>query len=163
LARLNKDRSLLLDKLIGDCVAYNLTLAESMEYIKREYPYGQIKERVFFRRKRKLNSEETAMSWLSEFGRVGFVQLHKKITNDIRVQIDDSLHRLYEEKQKPAKERDDHLILKIKKHINESSDLLANLAAGSPVIAGLKAKIDKYQNGDSARTVEDYYNKDYWH
>jgi len=70
---------------------------------------------------------------------------------------------LYEEKQKPAKERDDHLILKIKKHINESSDLLANLAAGSPVIAGLKAKIDKYQNGDSARTVEDYYNKDYWH
>ena len=36
MARLNKDRSLLLDKLIGDCIIYSLNLQESMEYIKKE-------------------------------------------------------------------------------------------------------------------------------
>jgi hypothetical protein len=159
LAKLTKDRSALLDKLVSDCIKYGLNVDESMEYIRRQY--GEIKKRAFFRRKRKLQSDESAMQWLSNFTRIGFVELHRKITEDLSMILEDSLRRLYDEKQKPAKERDDHLILKLKKDIKESSLMLSEFSAGSPVIAGLKAKLDRYQHGDGAHGVDYHYGKTY--
>ena len=85
------------------------------------------------------------------------MSVNNNLLEDIRMMLDDSLRRLYEEKQKPAKERDDHLILKLKKHINDSSVLLSELSLGSPVVAGLKAKFDKFQNGDDSLGVDYYY------
>ena len=71
--------------------------------------------------------------------------------------LDDSLRRLYEEKEKPAKDRDENLILKLKNHINDSSVLLSELSLGSPVVAGLKAKLDKLQNGENSLGIDYYY------
>lgn len=155
MARLAKDRSILLDKLVSDCITFGLSVDESMEYIRRQF--GEIRKRAFFRRKRKLNSDESTMEWLSYFTRIGFVELHRKITENIRMILDDSLHRLYEEKQKPDGARDDHLILKLKKDIKQSTLLLSELSLGAPVVAGIRAKLDKFQNGEAGHGIDHYY------
>jgi len=130
---------------------------ESMEYIRREF--GEIKVRVFYRRKKRLESDETTMAWLNHFTKIGFVQLHRKIMQDMELQIDDTKRTLYEEKQKPVEKRDEYLILKLKKHINESYDYLGKMSVGSPVIAGVHAKIEKYRNGQNAPDVDFYFNE----
>jgi len=114
---------------------------ESLEYINRHF--GSISQRTLFRRKRKIESEEKTMEWFSDFGRIRFVELHKKVCLDLEMILDDSLHRLYEEKQKPPKERDDHLILLLKKDIRAGCMDLSEMSCGTPIIAEVKWKLDK--------------------
>jgi hypothetical protein len=150
----SKDRSVLLDKLVGDCIAYSLKPKESLEYIKKEY--GVISERTYFGRRKKLLSEESTNAWYSHFCRIGFVELHKKLVNTLEMSLDDSVNRLHEEKQKPKEQRDDYLILKLQKCIRETTYSLAEMSAGSPVMAALMYKIKGRVSGD-----ERFYNYDY--
>ena len=60
---------------------------------------------------------------MNSFTKSRFLQLHMKLMEDVRIQQEDSLHMLYLEKNKSGKERDSNLILKLKKHINESAVL----------------------------------------
>jgi len=92
-----------------------LNVDESLEYIKRQF--GEIKLRQFYRRKKRPLSEGNTMQWCSDFARIGFVEQHKKACIDLEMILDDSVHRLYEERQKPPQERDDHLVLLLKKDI----------------------------------------------
>jgi len=115
LGKLTKDRNVTLDKLISDCITFRLNVDESLEYIKRQF--GEIKLRQFYRRKKRPLSEGNTMQWCSDFARIGFVEQHKKACIDLEMILDDSVHRLYEERQKPPQERDDHLVLLLKKDI----------------------------------------------
>ena len=157
MGKLTKEKSVLLDKLVGDCISYSLTPSQALEYIRREF--GEIKVRVYFRRKKKLESDERVLAWLNHFTKIGFVQLHRKIMQDMELQIEDTKQTIYEEKQKPAEKRDEYLILKLKKHMNESYDYLGKMSVGSPVIAGVHAKIEKYRNGQNAPDVDFYFNE----
>ena len=102
---LNKDKSALLDKLVSDCITFRLHPKESLQYIEKEYPGGPILERTYFRRRAKLLSDKTRNLWYSDFARIGLVDLHKKQMETLQMIQDDSLRRLYEEKQKPDEKR----------------------------------------------------------
>jgi len=159
LRKLTKDRSVLLDKLISDCITFRLSVDESLEYIKRQF--GEIKRRQFFRRKKRLLSEGNTMEWCSDFARIGFVEQHKKVCLDLEMILDDSLHRLFEEKQKPPKERDDHLILLLKKDIRAGTLAFQEMSMGTPIMAELKGMLDKraHSLNPSAAEVYPHYRK----
>jgi len=133
---------------------------ESLEFIRRQF--GEIKQRQFYRRKKRLLSEGNIMEWCSGFARIGFVEQHKKACSELEMILDDSTHRLFEEKQKPPKERDDHLILLLKKDIRASVYDLMETSMGTPILAELKAKLDKESRPDhtpSAAEVYPHYRK----
>ena len=158
MGQVTKDKSILLDKLISDCITFRLELKEALEYIGREYTYGFISERTYFRRRKKLLSDKTRDSWFSYFCRIGFVQLHMKLMQDLERQYDDTMHQLFVE-EKTKTHRDEGLILKLKKEHREIAMMLGELSAGIPVISGIKAKLDKYKNGQNALGADHYFNE----
>src|SRR5687767_12902200 len=95
-----KEKSQFLDKLISDCITFGLDLKESLEYIRREYPDNPIGERTYFRRRKKLLSDEKRNSWFSHFTRIGFVQLHKKLMEGLEKSYEDTMHQLFLEQRK---------------------------------------------------------------
>ncbi len=118
-------------------------LNEALEYIKREY--GLINRRTYYRRRNKLLSDDTRNSWYSYFTRIGFVELHKEQMDTIQIIQDDSLRRFYLEATK--ENRDENLILRLKNEIRETSKLLSEFSLGTPVVAGIKAKLEKANHG----------------
>ena len=136
MADLTKDKSALLDKLISDCITFGLHLKEALEYINKEY--GIISERTYFRRRKKLLSDETRDSWLSYFTRIGFVNLQKKLIDDIQGQYDDTMHQLFVEITKNP--RNEELIIKLKKQHIDCANMLSEMSLGIPVLAGVKAR-----------------------
>lgn len=156
MGHISKDKSILLDKLISDCISFGLHLREALEYIRREYTYNSVSERTYFRRRKKLLSDNTRDSWFSHHCRIGFVELHKKVMEDLQRQYDDTIHQLFiEEKTKDP--RDEELIINLKKLYLEIAHELSEFAVGTPVIAGIKFKLDKFQNGNDARGIDYYY------
>ena len=101
------------------------------------------------------------MEWCSDFARIGFVEQHKKVCLDLEMILDDSLHRFFEEKQKPPKERDDHLILLLKKDIRAGTLAFQEMSMGTPIMAELKGMLDKraHSLNPSAAEVYPHYRK----
>jgi hypothetical protein len=58
---------------------------------------------------------------------------------------DDSLRRFYLEAT--MENRDENLILRLKNEIRETSKLLSEFSLGTPVVAGIKAKLEKANHG----------------
>jgi hypothetical protein len=145
LAALTKDKSAFLDKLVSDCITYGLDLREALEYIGREYPDCAISERTYFRRKRRLLTNQTRDSWFSHFTRIGFVQLHKKLMEGLEKSYEDTMHQLFVEQYKNP--RNEPLIIKLKMTLMEQIDMIAELALGTPVMAGISARLDKSDQG----------------
>ena len=130
-------RQKLLDKLITDCITYRLTEKEAHKYIEQEFG-RPISSKTYFTIKSKLESlsEETSLLWLNEFTRIGFVQHHRKLMDNLERIYEDNLNRFFIESRKEP--RNDELILKINANIRENTRLLSNLGLGSPIIAGVK-------------------------
>lgn len=145
MGKLTKDKSLLLDKLISDCITFGLSVKEGLEYIGRESPGEPIAERTYFRRRRKLLADKTRVSWFSNFTRIGFVQLHKKLMEGLEKSYEDTMHQLFVEQRKIP--RNEPLIIKLKMTHMEQVDMLAELSLGTPVIAAISAKLDKTDQG----------------
>ena len=134
---LKKDKSTLLDKLVSDCITFGLRVEEALEYIKREY--GPISKRTYFRRRARLMSEDNCKGWLSHFTRIGYIQHQKKQMDIIQTIQEDSLQALYIESNRNS--RNEILIIKLKKDIRESSDLLIAYSLGNPIMAAHQARL----------------------
>jgi hypothetical protein len=136
---LTKDNSVLLDKLVSDCITFGLHLKEALEYINREY--GSISKRTYFRRRARLMSEDTTKQWLSHFTRIGYIQHQKKQMDITQMLQDDSLKALYTESNRDP--RNENLILRLKNDIRETSSLLNGYALGNPILAAHQARLKK--------------------
>jgi hypothetical protein len=90
-----------------------------------------------------LLSEDTTNAWFSYFTRIGFLEVNKRQTEIINAILNDSVQRLYIEKQKPPQNRDENLILRIKKDIRENSGLLTDYSLGTPVLSAVKSRLEK--------------------
>jgi hypothetical protein len=136
-----------LNKLVSDCITYRLHENEALEYIEKEFGES-ISKRSYWRRRANLQSPTASKAWINWFSRIGFVQLHQKQIDDIITILEDSfqtLHKLTHQKVlgKIGQQRgDENLILKIKESIMESEKLLIELGLGTPVIAGIKKRIE---------------------
>ena len=137
-------RQKLLDKLVTDCITYRLTEKEAHRYIEEEYG-KPIASKTYFTIKSRLESqsEVTSQLWLNEFTRIGFVQHHRKLIDNLERIYEDNLNRFFIESRKEP--RNDELILKINANIRENTRLLCELGLGSPIIAGIKSKLQQYE------------------
>ena len=138
-----QQRQNLLSKLISDCITFRLTETEALNYIEKEYG-KPISSRNYYLVKSKLESEDSSQIWLDEFARIGFVQHFRKLFDDSIKIHDDSLNRLYIEATKSN--RNETLILDLKKDARENIRLLFELCDSSPIIAAIKAKIQQNSN-----------------
>ena len=135
-----QQRQKLLSKLVSDCITFRLTETEALKYIEKEYG-KPISSRNYYLVKSKLESEDSSQIWLDEFARIGFVQQFRKLFDDSIKIHDDSLNRLYIEATKSN--RNETLILNLKKDARENIRLLFELCDSSPIIAAIKAKIQQ--------------------
>lgn len=128
-----------LNSLVQDCVTFNLSESESLEYIKTRYG-KPISRASFMRRKSYISSDRSTDIWLNHFTRIGYVKNHQQDIETIRKLRDDSMRQLEIEFDEPN--RDEYKILKLKDNVIETTKLLSELNLGTPIISSIKAKLE---------------------
>ena len=91
-----------------------------------------------------LQNDTHTTKWYSQFARIGFVKIHKMLVEDLEKAYRDTQRQLFQEQIKSP--RNEGLIIRLKTLQIEQGDQLEELALGNPVIAALKAKLDKAEN-----------------
>ena len=87
-------RQKLLDKLVSDCITYRLTEKEALQYIENEYG-KPISSKTYFKIKARVESDESNQAGLNQFTRIGFVQLHRKLVDNLMKIYEDNLNRFF--------------------------------------------------------------------
>ena len=150
--RITETDNKFLKVLVQDSIIYNLSVAESLEYIKTRF--RPISIASYKQRKARALSEDTTQVWLNYFTRIGFVKHHKEQIEYIQKLQDDSLRQFFIESLRTSRSED--LILKLKQDIRDNTKLLSELGLGTPIISAIKAKLEerpKIEERD-AKTVQ---------
>jgi hypothetical protein len=146
-----KSQSDFLNKLTSDCITFRLKEKEALEYIEKEFGES-ISKRSYWHRRRRILNDNSQTSWMDWFTSVGFVQSHRRQTDDIEKINNDSMHRLYQLTHQnilgKIERGDESLILKLKDDIRQNVRMLAELGDGTPVISAIKKRIE------DARTLQ---------
>ena len=137
----NKENKIL-NSLVADCINYSLSEKEALSYIKTRLD-REISPDAYYRRKKNIDSGNYANEWMSYFSRVGFVVKHKQIIEVVEGLQQDTLKDYLIEKSKPLEIKNKNEISKLRYEIRESAKLLQELYLGTPIIAQIKAKIDR--------------------
>jgi hypothetical protein len=135
--RISRTENKFLNSLVTDCSTFHLSTQEALEYI--ETKYKRISPASYFRRRAFLESDHSVMVWLNNFCKIGFVQLHKELVENVHVILEDSNKRLVAEENKVP--RNEGRILRLKADIRESVNLLSELGLGTPIVAQIRAKL----------------------
>jgi hypothetical protein len=138
-----------LNSLVQDSIIYNLSIAESLEYIKTRFK--EISEPCYKKRKAHALSEGSTNVWLNHFTRIGFVKTHKEQIEYIQRLQDDSLRQFFIESIKNQDQRNEDKILKLKQDIRDNTKLLSELGLGTPIISAIKSKL---QSQEDVKTVQ---------
>ncbi len=136
-------RQKLLDKLVSDCITYRLTEKEALQYIEKEYGKS-ISSKTYFNIKARIESDE---SWFNQFTRIGFVQLHRKLLDNLMKIYEDNLNKFYivSREIRNGNTRDEETIFKLNREIRENTKMLSDLSLGTPIIAAIKSKLQQHE------------------
>jgi len=103
----------------------------------------------------KLLSDVSYQTWGIWFTKVGFVQHHKKLIEDLHRVQDDRLKQFFVETQKPTEHQDGKLISQLNFDIRENAKLLSDLGLLSPIGANIKKRIiESYERVRSMANVD---------
>jgi hypothetical protein len=138
------------NSLVQDSIIYNLSIVESLEYIKTRFK--EISEACYKKRKAKALSEQSSQIWLNHFTRIGFVKTHKEQIEYIQRLQDDSLRQFFIESIKNQDQRNEEKILKLKQDIRDNTKLLSELGLGTPIISAIKSRLQPQEQ--DAKTVQ---------
>jgi hypothetical protein len=147
---------------VRDCVTYSLTESEALEYIKNRTG-EELSTRHYYRIKGFVQSDPSLTQlWLSQFTKLGFVTEHRKHIEEVNKARAEMWRMILEEQVKPADQQDKLLIAKLYSQIQENIKLASALNLGTPVVAQIKAMVDKASssnnnNNESNKTL--YYNR----
>lgn len=89
----------------------------------------------------KLLSDVSYQTWGIWFTKVGFVEHHKKLIEDLHKVQDDRLKQFFIETQKPSKNQDAKLISQLNYDIRENTKLLSELGLITPIGTNIKKRI----------------------
>jgi hypothetical protein len=89
----------------------------------------------------KLLSDVSYQTWGIWFTKVGFVQHHKKLIEDLHKVQDDRLRQFFIQTQKPSEDQDGKLISQLNYDIRENAKLLSELGLVTPIGTNIKKKI----------------------
>src|SRR5919198_4082855 len=142
MSKFTKHQKYQLLEAVRDCVTYSLTEREALAYIKNRTG-GELKRRNYYRIKSFVQSEPSTQLWLSQFTKLGFVTEHRKHIDEVNKARSEMWRMILEEKSKPDIEQDKNLIAKLYSQIEDNLRLASALNLGTPVIAQIKAMVDK--------------------
>lgn len=132
----------LLNKLISDCITYNLKPNEALKYIEIEFG-RPLSEHTYWHKRSRIQGEAHTNSWLNHFTKIGFMQHHRKLMDDLGKIQDDRLRAFFQESIKPLAERDESKLSQLNHDIRENAKLLAEFNLSTPVISSIKAKLEE--------------------
>lgn len=89
----------------------------------------------------KLSSDVSYQTWGIWFTKVGFVQHHKKLIEDLHKVQDDRLNQFFVETEKPTENQDAKLISQLNYDIRENAKLLSELGLVTPIGTNIKKRI----------------------
>jgi hypothetical protein len=89
----------------------------------------------------KLLSDVSYQTWGIWFTKVGFVQHHKKLIEDLHKVQDDRLKQFFVETEKPSENQDAKLISQLNYDIRENAKLLSELGLVTPIGTTIKKRI----------------------
>ena len=121
-------------------------LDEAREYLRRDTtPDGAILRDEITRAGQivssKMLSDVSYQTWGILFTKVGFVQHHKKLIEDLHKVQDDRLKQFFVETQKPSEHQDAKLISQLNYDIRENAKLLSELGLMTPIGTNIKKRI----------------------
>lgn len=103
----------------------------------------------------KLLSDVSYQTWGIWFTKVGFVEHHKKLIEDLHKVQDDRLNQFFAETQKPSENQDAKLISQLNSDIRENAKLLSDLGLVTPIGTNIKKKIiESYERMRSMGNVD---------
>ena len=140
-------RQKLLDKLVSDCITYRLTEKEGLQYIEKEYG-KPISSKTYFNIKARVESDEANQAWFNQFTRIGFVQLHRKLVDNLMKIYEDNMNRFYivSREIRNGNTRDEETLFKLNREIRENTKMLSELSLGTPIIAAIKSKLQQHDH-----------------
>ena len=133
----------IINSLVADCVNYGFTEKESLSYIKARLGGKEISAETYYRRKKNIDSGNYANEWLNYFSKIGFVVKHKQIIEVVEKMQQDTLKDYFVENNKSFEIRNKNEVSKLRYEIRENCKLMQELSLGTPIIAQIKAKIDR--------------------
>jgi len=89
----------------------------------------------------KLLSDVSYKTWGIWFTKVGFVQHHKKLIEDLHKVQDDRLKQFFVETEKPTENQDAKLVSQLNYDIRENAKLLSELGLVTPIGTNIKKRI----------------------
>ena len=89
----------------------------------------------------KLLSDVSYQTWGIWFTKIGFVQHHKKLIEDLHKLQDDRLKQFFVETEKPTENQDAKLISQLNYDIRENAKLLSELGLVTPIGTNIKKRI----------------------
>jgi hypothetical protein len=121
-------------------------LDEAREYLRRDTtPDGAILRDEITRAGQivssKMSNDVSYQTWGIWFTKVGFVQHHKKLIEDLHKVQDDRLKQFFVETQKPSEHQDAKLISQLNYDIRENAKLLSELGLMTPIGTNIKKRI----------------------
>ena len=137
--------------LVADTVNYGFSEKEALEYIRVRLG-REISADSYYRRKRQIDTGQYAQQWLSYFTKVGFVIKHQAIINTIEMVQKDTIRNYLIENNKPTEKRSRNEVNRLRYEIRENSKLLQELSLGTPIVAQIKAKIDRLESTGSTNS-----------
>ena len=135
-------------------------LDEAREYLRRDTtPDGAILRDEITRAgeivSSKMLSDVSYHTWGIWFTKVGFVQHHKKLIEDLHKVQDDRLKQFFVETQKPSEHQDAKLISQLNYDIRENAKLLSELGLVTPIGTNIKKRIiESYERMRSMGNVD---------
>jgi hypothetical protein len=128
---------------VRDCMTYNLTEREALAYIK-ERTGEEITGRHYYRVKSFVESDpDSTQLWLSQFTKIGFVTEHRKHIDEVNKARSEMWQMIWQEQDKPPEQQNLMLIAKLYSQIEDNVRLASALNLGTPVVAQIKAMVDK--------------------
>ena len=85
-------------------------------------------------------------AWINQYAKVGFLTTYKEIFDVIDIIQKDTLRDYLAENSKPYEEKNHARIQTYRNSLRENSKLLSELSVGSPIIAQIKARIEKAES-----------------
>ena len=135
-------------------------LDEAREYLTRDTtPDGAILRDEITRAGQivssKMSRDVSYQTWGIWFTKVGFVQHHKKLIEDLHKVQDDRLKQFFVETQKPSEHQDAKLISQLNYDIRENAKLLSELGLVTPIGTNIKKRIiESYERMKSMGNVD---------
>jgi hypothetical protein len=158
LTKYTKHQKHRLVEAVRDCVTYSLTEREALAYIKNRTG-DELNRRNYYRIKSFVQSDPSTQLWLSQFTKLGFVTEHRKHIDEVNKARSEMWRMILEEQSKPDEEQDKQLIAKLYSQIQENVKLASALNLGTPVVAQIKAMVDKASSNNNNESYTLYYNK----